>query len=153
MFLLNMVKYLWPVHLETEWGSQQFAWQWIALVLLPLTLNVISARYLAWKSKQWVGEDGRHVNLLQSIYIVAGFWAATLIIILSVATFMGQNSFLLFFVSIAMMEFTFGIIAPVFETLINYYIPPKDSQERATILSAGSMIRGILMCLLAILIL
>lgn len=150
MFLLNMVKYLWPIHLETEWGSQQFAWQWMALVLLPLTLNVFSARYLAWKSKSWVAEDGKHANILQCAYIAAGFCAAGVIITLSIATYIGFNSFSLFFVSIALMEFTFGIVAPVFETLINYFIPPEDAKERATILSAGSMIRSLLMCLLAV---
>lgn len=150
LFLLNMVAYLWPIHLTVEWGAQHFTWQWMALVIIPLTLSTFASRYLAYKSKEWKTASEKPIAMLRRMFIFLGFFCAGTIFTISIATYLGNNSFILFAICVSIMILSYGIMTSIFETLINYYIPDKDAQERATILSAGSMIRGLLMLVLAI---
>ena len=152
MYLLNIVKYLWPVHLESTWGSSNVSWKWIGLVVFSLVLTTLSSRWLAWLTQRWVRSGGtpKHMVALRRIFVAAGLLSSLPILVLSYMTAIGNNSFLIFAGAITFVTFNFGIIAPCFETLVNNFIPPSESQQRATIISAGSMVRGILLGLLAI---
>lgn len=150
MFMLNIVQYLWPVYLETIWGTKQFTGGWMALVLVPLVFNFFSARFLAWKSTAWMGSDAASGKFLKAIFILFCLLSSSGVVTLGIATLIEKTSFTLFFIVIALLSISFGIIQPVFEALINRFIPKKHAQERATILSGGSMIRSVLMGVLSI---
>jgi MFS family permease len=150
LFLLNMVAYLWPIHLTVQWGARHFTWQWMALVIIPLTLSTCASRYLAHTSKKWKAAEDKPITMLRRMFAFLGFLCSGTIFTISIATYLGNDSFVLFSICVSIMILSYGIMTATFETLINYYIPATDAQERATILSAGSMIRGLLMLVFAI---
>lgn len=58
--------------------------------------------------------------------------------------------FPLFIFVVLLVEFAYGLVQPCYETLVNNYIPDASSDERATILSFGSIARSLLAILLTV---
>lgn len=145
MFLLSIVLYLWPVYLSAHWGAEHFTWQWMALAIVPSFCSVFGARWLAQKSHDWLGQQQQAVNPLRNIFIGMSIAASMAIFVLSICTYFDITTLGILFAAVFMVVFSFSTIVPAFEALINYFIPEELAQQRATVMSGGSMVRGILM--------
>ncbi|MDO8528251.1 MAG: MFS transporter [Deltaproteobacteria bacterium] len=153
MFLLSLVLYLWPVYFETKMGNKaHFGRNWILIVVIGQSLTFIGSRLLVRLNQRWSKEGGLNAHLIgfRRIFIGACCFSALAIIALSLETGLRGNGMYLFPISVFVVMFSFGVIAPCFETLINAYIPVAEAQQRTTIMSAGSMFRSIMILVLAI---
>jgi MFS family permease len=59
----------------------------------------------------------------------------------------GSMSLLLFIIVIVILNIGAGFTVPTFQTLVNYYIPDRNSKERATIMSFAEMLVNLLVAL------
>lgn len=152
VFLLNIVDYLWPLTLKSHYGIENNSWQWVvisaAFIFVSTKGSYLLAKYGDWYQK-------RHDTTLSKpqlrLWVIGScFIAACPFVFLSVSTYLSGFSFCLFALSIASVEFSYGAFMPAYETLMNHYIPKSHASERATILSLGSVLRSVLVLLLAI---
>lgn len=153
MFLLNVVMYLWPVYFKAKFGlSTTLARDWILIVLAAELLRTIGARVLVWLNGRWSRSGGAsaHIHGFRRIFVGAALLSACSILALSWNTAYNAINGYLFPAAVLIVILSFGIIGPCFETLVNAYIPRGEEQERTTILSAGSMIRSLLILILAV---
>lgn len=152
MFLLNLIDYLWPVYLQSQRDVVTFGRDWILIMLIGQLLMIASSRLLAWLNDRWVKNGGlaKHIAQLRRMFVITLLVSAVSVILLSWLTAGGRLTILYFAACVIAVQFSFGIVGPCFESLVNYYIPPESAQERATIMSAGSMLRSLLILLLAV---
>ena len=153
MFLLNLVVYLWPVYFQTKFsGTHAFGRTWVLIVVGSQLLSTLSSRLLVKLNHRWSIKNGAQSHLagFRRIFVATALFSSVSIIALSLDTAFHKINVFIFPAAVIVVMFSFGIIGPCFETLINAYIPPEDSQERATIMSAGSMLRSLLILILAV---
>lgn len=154
MFLLNLVVYLWPVFFKAKYGSSEtLGRDWIFIVVSAQLLSTLSSRILVKLNKRWTRNGGvsSHLAGFRRIFVLTALISSASILLLSWNTFSNRgNEYFVFPIAVIVVMLSFGIIAPCFETLVNAYIPPQEIQERATIISAGSMFRSFLVLLLAV---
>lgn len=153
MFLLNLVMYLWPVYFEAKTGkSADFGRNWMAIVVASELLTFFGSRLVVKLNQKWSRQGGIKSHLIgfRRIFTGAAFFSAVVIIGLSFEIGYRGNGLHLFPASVIIVLLAYGIIAPCFETLINAYIPAEEAQHRATIMSAGSMIRSLMILILAV---
>ena len=153
MFLLNLIMYLWPVYFESKTGHEiHFARNWLSIVFISEALTLLSSRCLVFLNKRWSKKGGTdaHLNGFRRLFIGSTLVCALVVIALSVEIGVYKSSIYLFPTAVIIVLLAFGIIAPCFDTLINIYIPTGEAQYRATIMSAGSMFRSMMILLLAI---
>ena len=153
MFLLNVVAYLWPVYLKERFGLENsFARNWILIIVAAQGLSFVGARLLVWINGFWSRRGGvaTHLAGFRRLYVGICLLSAVSILLLSWDTAYHQFGGVFFPVAVLVVTFAYGIIAPCFETLINAYIPLENAQERATIMSAGSMFRSFMILILAV---
>jgi len=152
MFVLNIVDYLWPVYLTTRIPENVRTVCWIGLVVATLLVSMLGSHTLTVWTRRWHKKNNAktHNVVLRRWFIGTCLFSALPILVLSWLTSHGLDAFWYFVFAVLAVEFAYGVIAPCSETLINNYIPENHSQERATIMSYGSMIRSVLVMLLAI---
>lgn len=152
MFLLSIICYLWPVYLRSKGGVNNFSATWITIACLTWIVMFLGSRGLAWLNDRWskTGGTSAHIASIRRIYVSSSVLSALFVLGLSWETFRQPLTPLFFPIAILFVLFSFGIIGPCFETLVNHYIPPSDASERATILSTGSMFRSFMILLLAV---
>lgn len=153
LFLLNLVEYLWPVFLKEKFGSAaNFGYMWLFIVIASQSLAMISSRILVRLHKYWTKKGGveHHIVGFRRLFVAAAIISAASILLFSWQTAYHTAIPYVFPLAVIVVILSFGILGPCFETLLNFYIPPADAQERATIMSAGSMLRSVLILILAI---
>lgn len=152
MFLLSLVLFLWPVYLKESTGADKFSPQWIKLAVVMAILFVVSSRTLVIINNWWAKKKGKesYVKLFSWFYIVASLASSCGVFGLSYATATATDSFAHLAVALLVVVFSWGFIGPCFETLVNHYIGERAAKDRATIISAGSLVRSVLIVFLAL---
>lgn len=153
MFLLNLVDYLWPVYIQSQSGiTKEFGRDWVLIMVAGQALMTVSSRFLAWINDRWVKNGGitKHMIGLRRLYVLTSIASALAVIVLSWMTAYNSVTIFVFAACVVAVQFSFGIVGPCFESLVNHYVPAESAGERATIMSAGSMLRSFLILLLAI---
>ncbi|MDP2600822.1 MAG: MFS transporter [Deltaproteobacteria bacterium] len=152
MFVVNIVDYLWPVYLRTRVPTNIQTSLWIGLVVAILLVSTLGSHTLTLWTRRWHKKNGArtHNTVLRRWFIATSLFAALPILTLSWLTARGLDTFWYFTFAILAVEYAYGVIAPCYETLVNNYIPEEHSQQRATIMSFGSLMRSLLVMLLAI---
>ncbi|MDO8527402.1 MAG: MFS transporter [Deltaproteobacteria bacterium] len=151
MFVVNIVDYLWPVYLRSKVPTDLQPSYWIGLVVAILLVSMAGSHTLTLWTRHWHKKNGAktHNTVLRRWLIGTSLFAALPVLALSWLTKMGLDTFWYFTGAVLAVEFAYGLIAPCYETLINNYIPENHSQERATIMSFGSLMRSALIMFLA----
>ena len=143
-FLKNTVDYLWSIFLISKWGAHAFSWQWIGLVVTSSLFSMALSAYVGKKSAAWIGQHvSGNLPFLKKMYFFFGVLSAVMVLTLSVTTYLDKTPFWFFCIAIITVSMSFGVLGPMFEGLANHYIPESRANERATILSSGSMLRSI----------
>lgn len=153
MFLLNLVMYLWPVYLKSAFhADENLGLNWMLIVLSSELLRTLGSRILVRLNTKWTRDGGveRHLVGFRRIFVGSTLLSSVAILALSWDTAFHMVSSFFFPTAVMIVIIAFGIVAPCFETLVNAYIRAEDAQYRSTITSAGSMLRSILILLLAI---
>lgn len=152
MFVVNMIEYLWPVFLRSQFPKESQTFYWAGLVVVTLLACALGSHSLGvWTASLRNKRPLQNYNVsLRRWFIGTCLLSALPILALSWMTLQGPVRFWVFALSILPMEFAYGVIAPCFETLVNNYIPSQHADQRATILSFGSLARSFLVLLLAI---
>lgn len=152
MFVINIVDYLWPVYLRSSIPTGIQAPYWIGLVIATLLVSAVGSHSLTIWTRRWHrnNQAKTHNNLLRRWLIGTCLFSALPVLLLSWLTSCGLDNFWFFVAAVLAVEFAYGVIAPCYETLVNNYIPDNHAQERATILSFGSLVRSLLIMFLAI---
>lgn len=154
MFLMNIVDYLWPVALHANISPDKHNLYWIGLVVLFLVSSTFGSKMVGWLSKSWSNKQQnlKTHNRALRLWLVSSCLSCGIPVIL-LGWFMaawGEIQFPLFVAAIILIQFAYGMILPCYETLVNNYIPDASSDERATILSFGSLLRSVMVALLGI---
>lgn len=150
MFLLNMIEYFWPVYVRsTMHGTEQSAW-WLGMVVLVLLSSASGSHFLTWWGKRFPDSRRTSNTSLRRLFVGTSIGAACAVLLLSILTKTGHNAIGWLLVAVLPLNFARGLIIPTFETLVNNYIPTNRAGERATILSIASVLRSLLILLLAI---
>lgn len=152
MFLLNIIKFVWPVFLKETTGLTQWSTLWIALAVSCDVVCAISSRCFVWVSKMIdrIVSPMRRLDLFSWIFSGISVVSALMVTAHGYATAHQMNSFSFLVITILIVVACFGVMGGLFETLVNYYIGEKNDRERATIISSGSLIRSLLFLFLAV---
>lgn len=153
MFLINTVSYLWPIAMKSNFGAGKMSPYWYLIVFLSLTLCFVGSKMMEWLSHNKKGSDpnGTTSNVTTWIWFVLfALIMSVPVAYLGIKTQEGNITLPLFIVTVAFSRFAYGFLRPAYETLINNYIPPQYSQERATIMSFASMLSSVVVILLMI---
>lgn len=150
MFLLNMIEYFWPVYVRsTMHGTEQAAW-WLGMVVLVLLSSASGSHFLTWWGRRRPDPRKASNTSLRRLFVGTCVGAASAVLLLSILTKTGHDSIGWLLAAVLPVNFARGLIIPTFETLVNNYIPHNHASERATILSIASLLRSLLILLLAI---
>lgn len=155
LFLVNIVDYLWPVHLQANVSLELQNFYWIAIAIGILIFSAIGSHSLTWLSKIWHKKGNgfkTHNTTLRRWLTMTCLLCGFSVLLLGWFTFksLSNYQFPLFIFVVLLVEFAYGLVHPCYETLVNNYIPDASSDERATILSFGSMARSLLAILLTV---
>lgn len=153
MTVINLVDYLWPVYVRTRVEQDQQTYYWIGLAVSTMLAASAGSHGMTFFTRWW--QRGARTTKAQNtslrhLLIGACIFSACPIILLGQLTTYGKDSFWIFATAVLLIQLAYGLIAPCFETLVNNYIPDSHAQERATILSFGSLGRSLLVMILAI---
>lgn len=152
MFLLNIIKFIWPVFLKETTGSDKWSAMWIGLAVGCDIACAMSARFFVWISKRidLVINPLRRLDLFSWIFSGVSIASALMVMLHGYATAHLVNSFSFLVVTVVVVVVSYGIMGGLFETLVNHYIGDRNDKERATIISSGSLIRSVLFVFLAV---
>lgn len=154
MFLNNIVDYLWPISLHANIAPEKQNIYWIGLVIFFLVATALGSRGVSWLSRTWShkNENAKTHNRVLRRWLITPCLACGISVVAlgCFMAFLGQLQFPLFVFSILLVQFAYGMVLPCYETLVNNYIPDASSEERATILSFGSLTRSVFVALLGI---
>lgn len=151
MFLLNLVKYLWPVYFQSVAGDQaHYTRNWILIAVSSEFLAFLGSRCLVSLNKRWSKNLRAHLTAYRRIYTVVTLASAAAVITFSACSAHLIHITGIFPIAVIVVCIAYGFVAPCHEILVNAYLPPEDAQNRATVLSAGSMLRSVLVLILAI---
>ncbi len=133
-------------------GTEHYVLNWIWIVVISQILAFASSRSLVRLNQRWSKSGGinAHLNGFRRIFIGATLSSALIIVLLSLEIAFRNNGINLFPTAVIVVLLAFGIVAPCFETLLHAYIPVSESAYRATIMSAGSMFRSLMILILAV---
>lgn len=146
LFLINVVDYLWPVYLREGFKISNQTAYWMVTAVIVLLMETAGSHSLTWLTSRWGRRNHQktHNNTLRRWMAASTLFSAMAIIALGYVTWRnGSFSIMIFAIAVLGIEFSYGFVAPCYETLINNYIPEDHAQERATIMSLGSMVRSV----------
>ena len=103
-------------------------------------------------TRRWHGKEKAraHNHGLRQVFVASCLVAAIPVLFLSFMTARGLDTFWLLVLAILPVQLAYGVIQPVFSTLINNYIPDTHAGERATVMSLASLVTGLLVVVIAI---
>lgn len=151
LFLLNIVLYLWPVYFQSVAGDKiHFTRNWMMLTVLTEGMAFLGSRFFVMLNNKWGSNMSAHLAGYRRIFI--GFALSTVVV---VVTFSLQSMHLFttnfcFPLTVIVVNMSYGLMRPCYESLVNVYLPSGYAQNRATVLSIGSMLRSVLVLLLAV---
>lgn len=146
-FLFNTIGYLWPMALGSLFGTNKWSIPWYIMAFGVPATCALSSQLLSWWSARHHHKTGQKMptSILLKWMIGTCLFGSLPIFVLGVAQWMGSIPFWLFASCVLALQSSQGIVDPAYSALINYYIPNENSQERATIMSVGAMIQGLLL--------
>lgn len=153
LFLDNIIMYLWPVHLKSSVLSEYQNVYWLAGAVGILIVSALGSHSLTWLSKRHHNNGNSlktHNSTLRKWLTFTCMLCGLSVILLGWVAISNVYRLPLFFGVVLMVEFSYGLVHPCYETLVNNYIPDASSDERATILSFGSMARSLLAIVLTV---
>ncbi len=152
MFLLNIIKFVWPIFLKETTGSGKWSVMWIGLAMGCDIACAISARLFVWMSKRFneIGDPFKRLTIFTWIFSGSAIISALVVMANGYATAYKMNSFGLLVGTVLVVVISYGFMGSLFETLVNHFIGDSNDLERATIISSGSFVRSLLIVFLAI---
>lgn len=138
MFLVHTVNLLWPIAMRDNFGMRDMSRSWFLLVAL-VTLSMYYGSKISSRIKAGIDNSS-----LWAFFNMLILLMAVPVVILAVASRVTSLSLAVFGFVIVVSQFAFAALRPIYETLVNIYIPVEHSQERATIMSLGSMMAGVI---------
>lgn len=153
MFLTHTVSYLWPVAMKTNFGVGKMSPYWYVIVFLALGLTFLGAKGMEWLSHSKANSSAKDKPsnvVIWTWFVLVALIMSVPIALLGLKTQQGQMTLVFFIGAVALSQFSYGFLRPCYETLLNHYIPPEHSQERATIMSFASMLVSATVILLMI---
>lgn len=148
--LENFVGLLWPVYVRTNLPGTPQVLTWLGLAFLTQFAEAGGSHAVTLRARSHgTAVHARHV-MLRRLLIGGCVFGGVPVLCLSVGARWQYDPLWLFLIAIICVRIGYGVITPAFETLLNNYLPHSHARERATVLSFGSFINGILILLLAI---
>lgn len=142
MMLIQVVNYLWPVAMKSNFGIGKMSPYWFIVVFTSMGMALLGTKLLEKINHRHV--DGKIRKLPDS---TLWNWLAGACIIMAIPIIVlginaGTNSMdlNLFIVAMAAFSIGYGFVIPAYEILINYFIPSNHAKERATIMSLSEML-------------
>lgn len=152
IFLLNIVQFLWPIFLKETTGAEKWSWMWVTLAMGGNIACALSSRLFVWVSRALskIHSTANRLNYFLLLFTGVSIVSAFMVVWHGYATSYGVNNFILLVATVLTVLVSYGFMGACFETLVNYYIGDNNDQERATIISSGSFVRGVLFVFLAV---
>ena len=153
MFMMSLMLHLWPIYLRTATGAAQLSRAWIGITVIILCLNMFGARLFVWINDRWTRKDrgtAFRFATYRRLYVSMGALCAVSVITFSAWSFIGHPPIATFIAMLGIILFSAGFLMSGFDILVNSLIGPERAKDRATIVSAGSMVRSLLTLILAI---
>ena len=135
--------------MQANFSSGSIDFRWFLVSFCTLVMAIIGSKTL----QRFHGGTQKTRALtnvsLWNYYALISLSVSIVVILLGWRSMKGPVSFIPFLVTIAFCRFCYGFLTPAYNTLLNNYIPPEHSKERATIMSWGSMLVSFLtICLI-----
>jgi hypothetical protein len=143
--LTLMVIFFWTVAMETKFGVGEMTIYWYLIVFLGFAAAFSGAKFLEHL-------DAESIRLRQktlsndaqwSLLVRVSLGAASAVFILATLNMLGRLNIFVFMACITVVYFCWGILIALYRALINYFIPPEHSKERATIMSYSLMLQSV----------
>ena len=153
MFLMSLMLHLWPIYLRTATGSAQLSRAWIGITIIILCLHMFGARLFVWLNDRWTRKDcgtAFRFARYRKLYVGMGALCAMSVIAFSGWSFIERPPMTIFIVMLGIILFSAGWLMSGFDILVNSLIGTEQAKDRATIVSAGSMMRSLLTLILAV---
>lgn len=152
MFLLSLVLHLWPVYLRATTGAARLSVTWIGVTLATLVLQLAGAWCFAQLNDRWTRAPSSRVRFIRyrRVYMLSATGSAVAVLALGIWTYSHEAPLLVFTLAVGTVLFAWGWIGSCFDILVNSFIPREKAHDRATIVSAGSMVRSIITLILAV---
>lgn len=149
MTLNNFVTLLWPIYVRSHLpaGTQVLVWIFLAATM-QLTESAGAALLARWASRR-ARSIRAHNATLRRVLLWACLSSGVAILSLSRLVALGYDQLWLVASAVGLVGLACGALMPAFETLINNYIPDSHAQTRSTILSMASLLKGLLIVVLA----
>lgn len=152
-FVLGVIQYMWPVYMSTTFGASRWSPKWLSIVFAVPCVAALSAHFLAWFADRHHRVKNKKMSnraLRQFVTIVPLTMVSLPLILLSVMHQQHAIQFAWFYIVILLIESSAGIVETCFSTLVNNFLRGTDSQQRATVLSFGSMLSSVMLLVLLI---
>jgi MFS family permease len=148
--LISVLGFLWPVALGALFGSAKWSKEWYFMAFSVPMVAVLGAHLLAWLGDRRHRISGERMsNCTLRYWLIGGGLCASLpVVLLGFLTPSHVMNFATFAAVVLLVRLTAGMMEPCYNALVHNYIPTHHSRERATILSIGGMINGLLLLLL-----
>ncbi len=148
--LISVLGFLWPVAMVALFGSAKWSKEWYIMAFAVPLVAALGAHLLAWSGDRSYHISGKKMTnrTLRYWLIGGGFCASLPIVLLGFLTQPQVLNFATFAVVVLLVRLTAGVMEPCYNALVHNYIPDHHSRERATILSIGGMINGLMLLLL-----
>ena len=150
--VLHLTDYLWPIYLRSSIPLELQRPYWVGLVIVLQVASFLGSHGLTLWTRRWHGKEKArvHNHALRRVFVASCFMASIPVLFLSFMTARGLDTFWLLILAILPVRLAYGILPPIFSTLINNYIPDTHAGERATIISLASLVTSLLVFLIAI---
>lgn len=147
--LVNFVGLLWPIYVRTNFPDTSQVLTWLGLAFITQLAAAAGSHLVSrWTRSHADAIQTRNV-ILRRLLIGGCLAGGGLVVSLSFGARWHWDPFWLFLLTVTVVRFGFGIINPTFETLLNNYLPHFHARERATMMSFGSFLNGVLVLVLA----
>lgn len=150
MTLIHIVLFLWPIAMKANFGIEKMSLYWFAIVLTSFVSSFAGTKILDMIHKVTLKRSHERLSNEKLWLWLMGVCSlsAVAILVLGFSKIYGGWSISLFILCLAIFNIGYGFLIPAHETIINYYIPVKNSAQRATILSVSSMLTSLVMAII-----
>lgn len=150
MIVVHLIGVLWPIAMKENFGVTQMSWPWYVVVFSGMVGSYLGTQFLSTILVRF--QQLQRELQTQALW----HWFTGLCLLMAIGIlFLGYSkshelmTLPIFIIGFFVFNFTQGFLMPAEETLLNTFIPEKNSTERATINSLGPMLTETLLILLA----